>query len=80
MFFVYSQYTFNYKAHDGSVSQKVQASGERGWIGNWHCNVNNSLLPHGQRVSSFFYYLALLAHLHFKQNPLGGRVSQPSNE
>ena len=24
------------------------ASGERGWIINWHCNVNDSLIPHDE--------------------------------
>ena len=23
-------------------------SGERGWIGHWHCNVNDSLTPHDE--------------------------------
>ena len=37
-----------YKSLPSLEHEIFTPSGERGWIGNWHCNVNDSLIPHDE--------------------------------
>ena len=47
-FYFFSIFSIAYKSLPSLDNDILTPSGERGWICNWHCHVNDGLIPHDE--------------------------------